>query len=88
MKKISAILFFVTLITGIIVNACHETDDFYMINQTNCTLCNECIPVCGYHAIYTITSETEPDRLYIDPNKCMGCGECVKACKYNAIENE
>jgi len=86
MKKIAGMLFIITLLAGIVFNACRSTCAYYEINMTNCTLCNKCIAACGHHAIQVITSETASDQLMIDPDKCIGCGECIKVCSDGAIK--
>lgn len=82
MKKITGILFLLTLFAMIGINSCKNTADFYAIDQSKCQYCLECVPVCGYHAINMVKAGNEFDRdtLIIDPNKCVGCGECVIAC--------
>lgn len=80
MKKITGILFLLTLVSMILINSCKSTSDHYTIDQTKCTYCQKCVPVCGYHAITMVTSELDRDTLVIDPNKCVGCGECVIVC--------
>ncbi len=80
MKKITGVLFVLTLLSMIFINSCKSTADFYAIDQSKCQYCLECVKVCGFHAIYQKTSETDRDSLFIDPNKCVGCGECVLAC--------
>jgi ferredoxin len=85
MKRLSGILFILTLLAMLSVNSCQQTGTLYSINQDSCTLCKECIKVCGYNAIYMVKSENDRDTLIIDPNKCVGCGECTIACPVDAI---
>lgn len=84
MKRITGILFLLTLATMILINSCKSTADHYTISTTKCTMCLKCIPVCGFHAINQVFTDSG-SYLVIDPNKCVGCGECVIACKYDAI---
>jgi ferredoxin len=88
MKRITGILFLLTLVSLIIVNSCKTANSYYVINQDKCVYCQKCVTVCGYHAITMKTSETDRDTLIIDPNKCVGCGECFIVCTdtgFNAI---
>lgn len=80
MKKITGILFLLTLFVMIGINSCKSTADHYAIDQAKCTYCQKCVTVCGYHAITMIKSEFDRDTLVIDPNKCVGCGECLLEC--------
>lgn len=80
MKKITGILFLLTLLAMIGINSCKTTADHYTIDQSKCTYCQKCVTVCGYHAITMVTSEFDRDTLVIDPNKCVGCGECLLEC--------
>ena len=81
MKRLTGILFLLTLVSMIFVNSCKSTADHYTINQAKCTYCQKCVTVCGFHAIYMVPSTTDRDTLKIDPIKCVGCGECVIKCK-------
>jgi len=85
MKRLSGILFILTLLVMLSINGCQQTGTLYSIDQTKCNLCKECIKVCGYNAIYMAKSETDRDTLIIDPNKCVGCGECTLVCPVDAI---
>lgn len=88
MKKITGILFLLTILSMILVNSCKSTANYYTIDQTKCTYCQKCVTVCGFHAINMIKSETDRDTLVIDPIKCVGCGECYLKCTelgYDAI---
>lgn len=79
MKKLTGILFLLTLGCLILINSCKSTADYYAIDQAKCTQCLQCIPACGFHAITQHFTDTST-YLVIDPNKCVGCGECVIAC--------
>jgi len=80
MKRLTGIFFLLTLVSMIFVNSCKTTADHYTVDQAKCTYCQKCVTVCGYHAIYMVTSELDRDTLKIDPIKCVGCGECVLKC--------
>lgn len=80
MKKLTGILFLLTLVSMVFINSCKSTADFYTIDQSKCTYCQKCVTVCGFHAIKMVTSEFDRDTLVIDPNKCVGCGECYLKC--------
>jgi ferredoxin len=79
MRKLTGILFLLTLVSMILINSCKSTADYYAIGQSKCTQCLQCIPACGFHAISQHFTDTST-YLVIDPNKCVGCGECVIAC--------
>lgn len=86
MKKISGLLFVLTLVSMIFINSCKSTGGHYTIDQSKCTYCQKCVTVCGFHAITMVTSETDRDTLKIDPIKCVGCGECVIECKKQGFD--
>lgn len=67
-------------------NSCEKYSLTYTINDDKCSLCKECIAVCGQHAIsYIDSGDSIPGKMVIDPDKCMGCGKCINACSTNAI---
>ncbi|MDI6709117.1 MAG: CoB--CoM heterodisulfide reductase iron-sulfur subunit A family protein [Thermoanaerobacterales bacterium] len=64
------------------------------VNETLCTGCLLCMPVCPYKAIEpkTITERLpgQPPRertvAAVNPGLCQGCGACNVACRAGAIE--
>ncbi len=55
--------------------------NFFTINHSLCTSCNECIKACPTNAINTLSGSYS-----IDYSKCIACGTCFKSCGENAIK--
>lgn len=85
-NKSIGIVFFGILLVMLIFNSCGEYNKVYAIDKSKCSLCQQCISVCGNHAIsYIDTGDTTTDYIVIDSKKCVGCGKCIKACSSKAI---
>ncbi|MEA1959297.1 MAG: 4Fe-4S binding protein [Chloroflexota bacterium] len=57
-----------------------------VVDQAECTGCNECIDRCFFGAIELVRSpETKEMTAVIDADKCFGCGVCVVDCPYDAM---
>ena len=55
----------------------------YLVIQSNCTACNDCLKVCMNCAIVELM-----DELRINPALCAECGSCAALCYENAIQFE
>jgi NADP-reducing hydrogenase subunit HndC len=60
---------------------CQELASAYIIHETTCVGCGQCVKVCPVDAI------TKGDGNYyvIDENICISCGACEKKCPVDAI---
>lgn len=54
------------------------------IDDSLCTTCGECIPICRFQAIYQDNS----NRVHIDSLSCEGCSLCSYICPTQAIKME
>ena len=52
-----------------------------VVNQENCTGCQDCLNHCPTEAI-TMTND---NKAFIDLDKCIGCGECIASCRFQAL---
>ena len=52
------------------------------VNESRCTGCSLCIPVCAYGAIEL---EEEKNVAKVNAALCKGCGACAVACRCGAI---
>ena len=66
-----------------------EKPRFYAYNERICAHsrsgivgCTRCLDVCSTAAI---TSDTEKNRVHVDPHLCMGCGGCASVCPSGAM---
>lgn len=85
-NKIIGIAFGFVLLAMIIFNSCETYVETYTVNADKCSLCKECVAVCGQHAItYVGATDSTAGSVVIDQNKCVACGKCVQACSSNAI---
>ncbi len=50
------------------------------IDNSKCILCQKCVDICKYKAIYE-----QEEQLVTDPIACKGCGVCLSQCQNNAI---
>jgi ferredoxin len=80
------ISFFFVLVAMVIFNSCGKYDNTYSVDNTKCSLCMECISICGQHAISVNGSGTS-EYITINTDKCIGCGKCYNACSYRAISS-
>jgi NADH-quinone oxidoreductase subunit F len=55
---------------------------FYSIDNSTCTVCGACIPVCPVDAI----SGEMKKAPSIDLKKCIKCGACIEVCEAEAIK--
>ncbi|MCK4669208.1 4Fe-4S binding protein, partial [Candidatus Bathyarchaeota archaeon] len=55
-----------------------------IIDESLCTGCNVCVPICPFGAI----SKNEIGVAQIDEELCKGCGICAAHCPENAITME
>lgn len=53
------------------------------VDDSRCSGCRTCVPVCPYHAIEI---ETQTGHASVNAVLCAGCGTCVAACPAGAIE--
>lgn len=53
----------------------------YMVEESRCTSCAQCIRKLGCPAI-----TRKEGRVYIEPSLCFGCGVCTQVCKFEAIK--
>ena len=51
------------------------------INNTVCTGCGRCVPICPQMAIVLVNQIAE-----VDQDKCRGCGICLNECPVGAID--
>jgi Pyruvate/2-oxoacid:ferredoxin oxidoreductase delta subunit len=57
-----------------------------VVDQEECTGCNDCVDRCFFGAIDLVRSpETKKTTAVIDTDKCYGCGVCVVDCPYDAM---
>jgi len=56
-----------------------EKKSVYTIDNSNCTGCKECVPVCPTKAITMVNG-----KAVIDPEGCVNCGICAKVCAFSA----
>ncbi len=52
------------------------------VNQSNCTLCEDCLAVCPTRAL-SITL----DKIDVCNSSCVKCGACINQCQFEAIGN-
>lgn len=52
----------------------------YMVEESQCTSCGQCIRKLGCPAI-----TRNGERVCIEPSLCFGCGVCAQVCKFHAI---
>lgn len=52
------------------------------VNETDCSGCKSCVPLCPYSAI---KFDDEKRKAAINPALCKGCGTCVAACPSGSI---
>jgi heterodisulfide reductase subunit A len=52
------------------------------IQDTDCSGCKSCIPLCPYHAILL---DEATEKAHINEALCKGCGTCVASCPSGAI---
>jgi heterodisulfide reductase subunit A len=52
------------------------------VDQTRCSGCRTCVPVCPYKAI---SFDGAVDAAFVNRVLCMGCGTCVAACPAGAM---
>jgi NAD-dependent dihydropyrimidine dehydrogenase PreA subunit len=85
-NKIIGIAFLCVLLAMIVFNSCEKYNETYAVNADKCSLCKQCIAVCGQHAItYVEGTDSTAGSVVIDRNKCVACGKCAQACSSNAI---
>ena len=54
---------------------------FFVVDESQCIQCDECMNVCPVDAIY----EGDNESAEIDADACLGCGACADACPMGAI---
>ncbi|MCD4706750.1 MAG: 4Fe-4S binding protein [Candidatus Sabulitectum sp.] len=55
----------------------------YVVDNTKCNGCGNCLSSCSQGAISMVAG-----NAYIDPELCNGCGNCVYYCPRDAIYKE
>lgn len=58
-----------------------KASSFYLVDESRCTSCTQCIRKLGCLAI-----TTKGDRVCIEPSLCFGCGVCAQVCGFDAIK--
>lgn len=83
-NRLFGFTFFSIFLAMIVFNSCDKYDMVYAVNDSKCSLCLECVAVCGNHAI-SVQTNGSTQYVVIDKDKCIGCGKCYNACSYKAI---
>lgn len=58
-----------------------KASSFYLVEESRCASCTQCIRKLGCPAI-----TTKGDRVCIEPSLCFGCGVCAQVCRFDAIK--
>lgn len=58
-----------------------KASSFYLVEESQCASCTQCIRKLGCPAI-----TTKGDRVCIEPSLCSGCGVCAQVCRFDAIK--
>jgi MinD superfamily P-loop ATPase len=52
------------------------------LDDSLCSACRACLPVCSYGGLMPIPGEKIPR---VDPWACSGCGTCLTVCPEDAL---
>lgn len=58
-----------------------KASSFYLVEESRCASCTQCIRKLGCPAI-----TTKGDRVCIEASLCSGCGVCAQVCRFDAIK--
>ncbi len=58
-----------------------------MVDDDKCLLCDTCMNMCPFKAIY-LDKSGDKVRLLFRQDRCVACGICEKTCPYNALKLE